>query len=88
MSKPTAECDLDIQTELFQYTGHPRAGFPNKDLCHVHRHNPRRMRDDNLVEFRLRHKVGIYKKVWINKGVEDTKRALVGPRGCVKTTNL
>ena len=34
MSKPT-ECDLDIQTELFQYTDHPGAGFPNKDLSHV-----------------------------------------------------
>ena len=29
--KPT-ECDLDIQTELFQYTDHPGVGFPNKDI--------------------------------------------------------
>ena len=29
ISKPT-ECDLDIQTELFQYTDHLGVGFPNK----------------------------------------------------------
>ena len=29
------DCDLDIQTELFQYTNHPGAGFSNKDLSHM-----------------------------------------------------